>query len=154
MLDDPRLSPEMRAELERMGKEEDKKLVKRNGRSALRQAPARQSIYADRLDYILVRFWVRCGNGVPGLMFYSGPATAQCVHELLGWQGHWKDHVTRVTKRRQRFGLLLADENNPFFDYAEFNHALRTIKVTGRREFRFTGKVQCFGGQLFPRSKG
>ncbi|MCI0536670.1 MAG: hypothetical protein L0Z50_15745 [Verrucomicrobiales bacterium] len=153
MLDDPRLSPEMRDGLVRMGKEEDKKLMKRYGGSALKQPPPRHSLYADQLDYLLVRFWVRCGEGVPGFMFYSGPATTQCLHELLGWRGHWKDHVARVTKRRQRFGLLLADEDNPFLDYVEFNHGLSRIKATGRREFTFTSIVQCFGRQLFPRQK-
>jgi len=39
MLDDPALDAAERAELERMGKEEDKKLVKPHGRAVLEQTP-------------------------------------------------------------------------------------------------------------------
>ncbi len=87
-------------------------------------------------------------------MFFSGSAVTHLIHELFQLDGHWKNAVGRITKKRQRLGLLLADEDNPYIETVEFNHSNETIKGSGRRSFAFTGKISDFGKQLFPRKQG
>jgi len=155
MLDDPKLDEEMRAELERMGREEEKKLVKRYGREVLKQTsgkPNCDALFEDRLNYLLVRWWVRCGDGgVPGLMFFSGRATAQLLHALLGCAGVWPSYVKRWSKKRQRLGLLLANEDNPYITEIQVNRATELIEGDGRHQFEFRGEVRVCGEVAFPR---
>lgn len=151
MLDDPKLSDEMRAEFKRMGKEEDRKLVKRFGHKSLDQPDSLRSIDHDKLSYMLVRAWVRCGKG-PGLMFFSSRAMTHYIFELHSWS-RWMDRVEQVKKARRRMGLVLADEDNPFITSVTFQHALSIIKGEGRHGFEFQGQIRICGQSLFPRKR-
>jgi hypothetical protein len=153
LLDDPKLSVDMRREIEKMGKKEDRKLYKRYDRTAVEQGldkPNPAGIYEDKVDYMLVRHWVRCGSKGPGLMFFSSGAITHYIHELHSWED-WRDHVAWVKKKRQRLGLVLADEDNPFFRRIQFRHALSTLSGEGRSWFKFEGEILFAGKRLFPR---
>jgi hypothetical protein len=152
MLDDPGLDDETRAGLEQMANEEERKLVKRCGRGVLELPAEGHSIGEDQTIYTLVRHWVRCGEGGPGLMFFSSPAMTHYIYELHNWP-RWDDNVARVKKARRRILLTLADEDNPFIRGVKFAHALRTITGEGRGSFRFEGEIHVGGRCLFPRKQ-
>jgi len=131
-------------------------LVKRNGRAALQRPMEKRTHRAlddDQLDYMLVRSWVRCGSGGPGLMFFSSRALTHYAHELHGRAGCWESRVAEVKKARQRLGLVLADEDNPYFTRVVFQHALSRIVGEGRQQFEYIGPVYAHGEKLFPRTR-
>lgn len=150
LLDDPELDNEMRLVLDQMGREEEKKLRKRFGRARTEQ-PSSQGLDANKRDYVLSRFWVRCGKGGPGFMFFSSSAMTHYIHEMLCSPGLWPNHVEKVKKARQRLKLVLADEDNPFITSVRFEHAQSKIVGAGRRGFEYHGEVFWQNKKVFPR---
>lgn len=149
ILDDPLNHPAFRAELSRLGKAEDSKLVKRHGRKILSRVPERpcsQALFEDRIGFLLVRWWLRCEvGGIPGLMFFSSGAIAHLLNEVFQLAGRdWLLDVDRIKKKRQRLGLVLACEDNPYITELRLDHGRGLINGTGRSWFRFSGDIRAF----------
>lgn len=140
-----KLTPEGRAQAERLIKTETQNFRKRHGRHWANKTTSKitqQDVIYSKLNVLMVRWWVRCGsNGTPGFMFLSNKALTDLLSILLD-KGNLEADCVEQT--RYRLGLKPASEKKPLIVGAIADHAKAELVFQGRKwTFRdpVTGKI-------------
>ena len=151
--EDERIQDEFR----QRGVEARRQLVKRGRRAEAERGiplPGNAELRQFRLEFMLVEWWVRCGeSGVPGLMFWGNAAITEALRNLLN-----RPQLTpaAVKRARRNLGLVPASEKTPFvWRVNVWRRNEREWKILGKQRngseaFSFWGTIVFNNQNILP----